>query len=47
VQPEVVRKLRQIMGPDGLVVDETALLVYECDARENGEAGLRSREAGE
>jgi glycolate oxidase subunit GlcD len=32
VLPEVVRKLREIMGPDGVVVDETALLVYECDA---------------
>jgi len=32
VKAEVVQKLRQIMGPDGVVVDETELLVYECDA---------------
>ena len=29
---EVIRKLQQIMGKEGVVADETALLVYECDA---------------
>ena len=32
MKPEIVQKLRQIMGPEGVVVDETELLVYECDA---------------
>ena len=32
VHAEVIRKLQQIMGKEGVVADETALLVYECDA---------------
>ena len=29
---EAIRKLQQIMGKEGVVTDETELLVYECDA---------------
>ena len=29
---EAIRKLQQIMGKEGVVIDETELLVYECDA---------------
>ena len=29
---EVLQELRQIMGADRVVADETELLVYECDA---------------
>jgi glycolate oxidase subunit GlcD len=32
VRPEIIRKLQEIMGKDGVVADETELLVYECDA---------------
>ena len=32
MRPEVIRKLQDIMGKDGVVADETELLVYECDA---------------
>jgi glycolate oxidase len=32
VHAEAIRKLQQIMGKEGVVTDETQLLVYECDA---------------
>ena len=32
MRPEIIRKLQEIMGKDGVVADETELLVYECDA---------------
>jgi FAD/FMN-containing dehydrogenase len=32
VKKEIVEKLRRAVGKDALVVDETELLVYECDA---------------
>lgn len=32
MRAEIVEKLRRILGKDGVVADETELLVYECDA---------------
>jgi len=32
VRAEIIEKLRRVVGKDGVVADETELLVYECDA---------------